>query len=148
MSKKPEVKSVARAAEAMANEVKSTVVAKTTKAAEAVASEVKKPEVKEEVKKEVEAVKETAQKAVKKAGAKARKTAAKVSKDKVQPEVILQTLGNEVDIMAIIEKVKGLYVAEGHRESSIKTLQVYVKPEEGKAYYVINTKMTGDVNLF
>ena len=148
MSKnKPEVKSpatkVAGAAEAVVNEVKS-VAAKAVEAK----PEVKKPEGKEEVKKDVAAVKETAQKAVKKVSGKAKKAAAKPVKEKVQPEVTLQVFGNEVDIMAIVEKVKGLYVAEGHRESSIKSIQVYVKPEENKAYYVINTKMTGDIDLF
>ncbi len=144
---KPEPKSpvakATEAAEAVVNEVKS-VAAKAVEAK----PEAKKPEVKEEVKKDVAAVKETAQKAVKKVSGKAKKAAAKPVKEKAQPEIFLEKDGNKVDIMAIVEKVKGLYVAEGHRESSIKSIQVYVKPEDNKAYYVINTKMTGDVDLF
>lgn len=32
--------------------------------------------------------------------------------------------------------------------SSIKTLQLYLKPEESAAYYVINQKFAGKVDLF
>lgn len=35
----------------------------------------------------------------------------------------------------------------GHRASSIKTLDLYVKPEDGAAYYVINGKETGKIEL-
>ena len=39
------------------------------------------------------------------------------------------------------------YVAEGHRASTIKKLSVYVKPEERKAYYVVNDKAAGNIEL-
>ena len=42
----------------------------------------------------------------------------------------------------------GSFVAEGHRAGCIKTLNIYVKPEEYKAYYVINDKFFGSVDLF
>jgi len=48
----------------------------------------------------------------------------------------------------VIEKAKNEFVAEGHRASSIKSLQVYLKPEEFAAYYVINQKFAGRVDLF
>lgn len=148
MSKKPEVKSsVAKAAEAMANEVKAFAAAKEP--------ETKKPEVKEEPKKEVvkeiaAEAKETAAKAGRKAAAKVKKTTttAKAPKEKVQPKVILEFYEHNADINAVVERVKGIYVADGHRESSIKSLQVYVKPEENAAYYVINDKINGRIDLF
>ena len=34
-----------------------------------------------------------------------------------------------------------------HRASSVKKLTLYVKPEDRKAYYVINDKTTGSVEL-
>ena len=43
---------------------------------------------------------------------------------------------------------KKQFVAEGHRAGCIKTLNIYVKPEEYKAYYVINDKFFGSVDLF
>lgn len=147
MSKKPEVKSsVAKAAEAMANEVKAFAAAKEP--------ETKKPEVKEEPKKEVvkeiaAEAKETAAKAGRKAAAKVKKTTtAKAPKEKVQPKVILEFYAHNADINAVVDRVKEIYVADGHRESSIKSLQVYVKPEENAAYYVINDKINGRIDLF
>lgn len=48
----------------------------------------------------------------------------------------------------MIERATQAYVADGHRASSIKSLQVYLKPEESAAYYVINSKYAGKVDLF
>ena len=129
MSKKPEVKSsVAKAAEAMANEVKAFAAAK-------------EPEVKEEPKKEV--VKEIVEGAAEVKGA-----AAKAVKEKVQPKVILEFYEHNADLNAVVDRVKSIYVADGHRESSIKSMQVYIKPEENSAYYVINDKINGRIDLF
>lgn len=115
-------------------------------AKEEVKAEVKAEAVKEVVAEATTAVKETAKKAVKKAT----KTATKAKKAAVkeEPEVYLQYGENEVKVKEVLAKVKAIYVAEGHRESSIKSLQIYMKPEEYKAYYVINGKVTGSVDLF
>ena len=53
----------------------------------------------------------------------------------------------EADLNTVIENVKNTYIAEGHRVSSIKELQVYVKPEDRCAYYVINGNNAGKVSL-
>lgn len=45
------------------------------------------------------------------------------------------------------QAAQAAYVAEGHRASTIKKLSLYVKPEERKAYYVINEKVTGSVSF-
>ncbi len=58
-------------------------------------------------------------------------------------EVYIQYGGYEFQVEAVVERVKQAYVAEGHRVSSIHSLQVYMKPEEGVAYYVINGKSEG-----
>lgn len=91
--------------------------------------------------------KETA--AVKKPAAKAKKIVKE--KSAVVPEVFIQYTDNgkqEADIADIIAQIKALYVAEGHRESSIKSLKVYMKPQEWKAYYVINDKIEGNIMIF
>ncbi len=46
-----------------------------------------------------------------------------------------------------MDKARAAYVAEGHRASSIKSLRLYIKPEERKAYYVINEKSAGSIAL-
>lgn len=58
-------------------------------------------------------------------------------------ETYIQYAGYQFQVEAIVERVKQAYVAEGHRTSSIHSLQVYIKPEEGVAYYVINGKSEG-----
>ena len=120
---------------------------KATKATEVKATEVKVEAPKAETKevKEVKEVKAAAKKApAKKATTK--KTPAK--KEAAPTEMILQFQGNEVVVANVEEKIKAAYVAEGHRASSIKSLTVYVKPEEYSAYYVINGDVTGRVDLF
>lgn len=100
----------------------------------------KAEEVKAEVKAEVkeEAKKEPAKKA----------TPVKAAKAEIKTALYVQFAGNEVTEADIIDKVKAAYVAEGHKESAIKEINLYVKPEEYAVYYVINDKAIGKVNLF
>lgn len=132
-------------------DVKETAVKEAVKApVKEVAKEVAKEAVKEAPKAEV---KEEAKKApAKKAPAKkaATKTAApKATKAaKEETELFVQYAGNEASTADIIAKVKAAYVAEGHKESAIKAIKLYIKPEEYAAYYVINDKASGKVTLF
>ena len=75
----------------------------------------------------------------------AKKTTAKAEK---VVETYVEFAGNQVLLANVEASVKAAYVAEGHRESSIKTMKVYVKPEENAAYYVINDNNVGRVDLF
>lgn len=105
------------------------------------AEEVKAEEVKAEVKAEAKkapAKKEPAKKA----------TPVKAAKAEIKTALYVQFAGNEVTEADIIDKVKAAYVAEGHKESAIKEINLYVKPEEYAVYYVINDKAIGKVNLF
>lgn len=107
----------------------------------------KAAEVKTAVKETVkEAVAEKKEKAVK--TPKSTKPAKKAAKEEVKPEVFIQYEGKEAIVAEAIEKAKAEFVADGHRVSSIKSLQVYLKPEEYAAYYVINQKFAGRVDLF
>lgn len=62
-------------------------------------------------------------------------------------EVYLQAGGTEWNISDCKERITAAYTALGHRASGIKKLVVYLKPEEGKAYYVINDTENGSVDL-
>lgn len=122
------------------------VKAEAPKAAAAAKVETAKAEAKKEaVKKTAAAKKEEAPKAAAAKKAPAKKAAAKAE---TTSQVVIQYLGSESTVDSIVEKVTGAYVAEGHRASSIKDLRVYLKPEEGLAYYVINEKVAGKVDLF
>ena len=111
----------------------------------------KTEEVKAEVKAEVkeEAKKAPAKKAeVKEEAKKAPAKKATPAKAEIKTALYVQFAGNEVTEADIIDKVKAAYVAEGHKESAIKEINLYVKPEEYAVYYVINDKAIGKVNLF
>lgn len=79
--------------------------------------------------------------------AKKGKKAEKSEKAEKQEEVYLQFAGEEIDVEEVMEKARTAYVSEGHRASSIKSLRLYIKPEEHKAYYVINEKAAGSIEL-
>ncbi len=119
----------------------------TAKKATTKATEVKEVKVEAPVVAEVKEVKAEAKKApAKKAPAK--KAPAKKAAAKAETVITVQFGGNEVAIATVEEKVKAQFVAEGNKASSIKSLNIYVKPEEASAYYVINGDVTGRVDLF
>lgn len=111
------------------------------KKAEEAVKEVK-AEVKSAAEKTGAAVKETAKKAVKTAE-KAVKTAAKAKKEtvkkaveaEIKDEVFVQFAGGEINVEAVVAAAKADYKAKGHRTP--KTVSVYIKPEEGVAYYTV-----------
>lgn len=63
-------------------------------------------------------------------------------------EVILQYRNYEVNMDDVTERVKAHYIAKGFQADSIENMQIYVKPEDFTAYYVINDGVVGKVNLF
>jgi hypothetical protein len=131
VAKTPEVKA----------EVKETVkeVSKKVEAAAEKTAQVVETKAKEAAKTTAKKT-ETAKKAVKKATAK--------KKEESKTSVILQFGGQEIDLSNLEERVKAQFVAEGHRAGRINLLNIYAKPEEGKAYYVVNDgKYTGSVDL-
>ncbi|MGO5306740.1 DUF6465 family protein [Agathobacter sp. LCP21S3_B2] len=126
-----------------------------------------KTDVKNEVEKAVEKTTEKVEKAVEKTTEKVAEKAAEVKadiketvkkttvkatkaakKEPVKPEIIVQYQNSEVDTAAIEERVKAQFVAEGHKAGFIRKLSIYIKPEEYSAYYVINDKFSGRVDLF
>lgn len=124
-----------------------------TKKATTKATEVKEVKVEAPVA-EVKEVKAEAKKApakktpAKKAATTEKKAPAKKAAAKAETVITLE-FGDYTAIMASVEeKVKAQYVAEGNKASAIKSLNIYVKPFENSAYYVINGDETGRVDLF
>ena len=145
---------------APAAKVETKVAAKVeapVKAAEVKVETVKAEPVKEVVKEEVKveakkapakketAKKETVKKETVKKAAPAKK--ATTTKKAVEPAVVVQFGGQEVNMATVIENAKKAFEAEGNKVSSIKEIQIYVKPEEYAAYYVIKG-VSGRINLF
>ena len=139
----------------LVSEHKADVKAEVEKAVEKTAEKVEKAvekttekaaEVKADVK---DTVKKTTAKAAKAAkAAKTAKEAKPAKKEPVKPEIIVQYQNSEVDTAAVEERVKAQFVAEGHKAGFIRKLNIYIKPEEYSAYYVINDKFSGRVDLF
>ncbi|MBR6896550.1 MAG: hypothetical protein IKN24_00095 [Lachnospiraceae bacterium] len=59
----------------------------------------------------------------------------------------IQAAGVEVTEASVKEAVKAAWVADGRKVKEIDTLDIYVKPEEKKAYYVVNESENGSVDL-
>ena len=87
-----------------------------------------------------------AKKTTKTTAAKKTAKAAAPAAEKME-EIFIQYSTMEWKASELMERAKAAYAAEGHRASSIKSVNLYVKPEERKAYYVINEKTTGSIDL-
>lgn len=62
--------------------------------------------------------------------------------------IYVQYMGNEITTDDIMKKVKEYWTRELKKKvSEMKNVTIYVKPEEGKAYYVINEEITGAIEL-
>jgi uncharacterized membrane protein YkoI len=69
--------------------------------------------------------------------------ATRTRKKKVVPNFVIQSSADQsITYDAVIEKVKAAFGGE------VTSVDIYVKAEEGKAYYVINGDVTGAVDLF
>ncbi len=55
--------------------------------------------------------------------------------------------GKQVEEKEIIAKVKEIWTEQGNKIKDLKTLNLYVKPEENAAYYVINEDVDGKIEL-
>ena len=150
LTKAPDVKAEVKESVKDAAKKVETVAETTVKKAEAAAeTTAKKVEEKAEtVAKKAEAKAETATKKVEKAKTTVKKAAKKTVKEPAKTEFIVEFQGNAASVANLEDKVKAQFVAEGHRAGCIKTLNIYIKPEDYKTYYVINDKFTGSVDLF
>lgn len=94
-------------------------------------------------------VEETAAKKEEKIAAKkpaAKKTTTK--KAEVKTEMFLQFDGKEYTESEIFQKVKEVWTKVlKNKVGDMKTVQIYLKPEESAAYYVVNGDTTGKVDL-
>ena len=137
-AKKVEAKKVEEVVVVEAAEVKAEEVVETA------AEEVKEVPVKKATKKAAIKKEETVEAVEEEKKAPVKKTTKKV----VNANVMVEFNGKSVSTDVIVENIKKAFEAEGNQLSAIKDFQVYVKPEDNAAYYVINQDITGKVNLF
>jgi hypothetical protein len=124
---------------AEAKEAPKTVKKTTARAAKAVAKTAKDAAgIVEEKTKEVTT-------ATKKAVAASKSTTRRSS---IKETVYLQYLGKEINKEEPTDQVKEIWTSQlGRKASELKTITWYLKPEENKAYYVINNDVTGSIAL-
>lgn len=117
-----------------------------TKAAEKTTAAEK--EAVKEVVKETAAAEEAPAKAEEKPAAKAAKTTRTTAKKEAEQEMILQFGGREIKEKDLYERIQQIWIkGYGKKAEELKSLKVYVKPEEFTAYYVINDDVTGSIDL-
>lgn len=131
-----------KAVEEVKENVKEDVKEDVKEAVEAVKTAV--DEVKEEIRTEVkEEVKKTPARRGRKPAAE--KVAEKVESVTVKKNVVLQFEFGEYVSEEIVESCIKAYQAENR--AKVKSIDVYVKPADMKAYYVVNGKSAGSVDL-
>ena len=130
---------------------KKTTTKKSTKAAE-VKEEVKveapAAEVKEEVKVEAPAVEEKKPAAKKSTKTTVVKEEVKAEvKAEAKAEVFVEFNNAQESIDELVENVKKKFAADGNTEE-IKSVKIYLKPEERTAYYVVNDTIHGQMDVY
>ena len=85
----------------------------------------------------------------KKAPAKKAATTAKktTTKKEIKVSTYVQCYGKQVEEKEIIASVKKSWTKSGKKVGDIKTMELYIKPEENAVYYVINGTETGAVEF-
>lgn len=92
----------------------------------------------------------TAKKAQPAKKAAAKKPAAKKpapAKKAVAHTVYVEYGSRQVNADELVKKAQEAFVSAGHNAADVKDIKVYVKPEEGAVYYVVNGESAGRVDF-
>lgn len=65
----------------------------------------------------------------------------------MKTNIVVQACGIEISETDVIAKVKELWIADGNKIKDMKSLEMYVKPEERKVYYVVNGEINGEIEI-
>jgi hypothetical protein len=64
-----------------------------------------------------------------------------------EESIVLQYDGLDLNVAELKERVISAYVEAGHRRGRISKLNLYIKPEDRKVYYVINDKISDSIDF-
>jgi hypothetical protein len=139
---KPTAKAVAaKNADTKTAEAKTTPVVPAAKTESAVKKAEPKKETKTAAKKTTAAKKPAAKKTAAK-----KETAAK--KSAVKEQIQIQFAGKTYATEDLVKIAKDVWKYDlGKEEADFKSVELYVKPEENTAYYVINSEVTGSFGI-
>ena len=143
------VKAAAKSVEAVAEKKEETKAPekKTPEKKTSTRTAAKKTTTKKEAapKKETTAKKATTKKETVKKETTVKKTA---SKKEIKVNAIVEHYGRQISEQDIIANVKRAWTNSGKNEKDIKSIELYIKPEENAVYYVVNETETGAVALY
>ena len=97
------------------------------------------------VEKTAPAVEKAAEKVVEETKEAAKKVRKAAPKKEMKTTLIVEHQGKQVEDKDMIAAVKKAWTKSGRKIGDIKTMTLYVKPEEAAVYYVINATETGSV---
>ena len=103
------------------------------------------PVVEKVVEKTAPAVEKAAEKVVEETKEAAKKVRKAAPKKEMKTTLIVEHQGKQVEDKDMIAAVKKAWTKSGRKIGDIKTMTLYVNPEEAAVYYVINATETGSV---
>lgn len=59
----------------------------------------------------------------------------------------LEYYGKQIDEAAFVKTAKDIWTKSGKKASELKSLNLYVKPEENMVYYVFNDDESGSFSI-
>ena len=62
----------------------------------------------------------------------------------MKTEFYVEFDGQQKDLESIEDTIKHIWKSDGHKMKDLKSLKVYYKPQEHKAYYVFNGESKGE----
>lgn len=71
----------------------------------------------------------------------------KAPKKEIKVKAFVEYYGKQVEEKEIIARVKKAWTKSGKKVGDIKSMELYIKPEEAAVYYVINGTATGAVEF-
>lgn len=63
----------------------------------------------------------------------------------MKSNIFVEYCGKQLEDKAIVASVKKAWTEAGNKVGDIKTMDLYIKPEEAAVYYVINQTETGKI---
>ncbi len=139
MARKSNTKKAETAAAVTEAPVEAAAETKAEVIAEAAPAETEKKSARKAVQKATETVKTAAEKV------------AKATKKAIEPatsSVYVQYMGKEIVCKDVLAAIKNIWTKDmGNKESDLKDIKVYIKPEDNGAYYVLNGDITGFISL-
>ncbi len=67
------------------------------------------------------------------------------AKKELKVDAYVEYYGKQVSEKEIVDSVRQAWKKSGHKIGDLRTMELYIKPEDGTVYYVINGDETGDV---